>query len=281
MVATMSQQPASLKPKHRRSLDWPAPPAPARRWSRQQTVLCCLLALLTFCYAGPLQHDATAVLAVKRELPVYCVERDDPVITVSFDASWGGDQTLRILDMLDAYNAKATFFLVGIWVDKYPDLVKEIHARGHEIGNHSDSHPQMSKLSNEQIIRELDGCSDKIEALIGVRPTSFRPPYGDYDNEVVTVSRQEGYEVVQWSIDSLDWKNKGVDDLIRRATKDVKQGDIILFHNDSKYILDALPTILKTYQQQGLQMIPARDILLKGETTIDVQGKQHPATREQ
>lgn len=279
-------QPTSLKPKPRRVLDWPTPP-PARRprirvdrLMLRQTALCCALMLLTLCYAGPLQHNATAVLAAKRELPVYCVEREDNVITVSFDASWGGDQTLRILDLLDEYNAKATFFLVGIWVDKYPELVKEIAARGHEIGNHSDSHPQMSKLSNAQIIKELDGCSDKIEALTGVRPTSFRPPYGDYDNEVVTVSRSEGYEVVQWSIDSLDWKNKGVEDLIRRATKNVQKGDIILFHNDSKYILDALPTILKTYQEQGFTMIPAKDILLEGATTIDVQGKQHPAAAE-
>ena len=274
-------QPTTLKPKPRRSLAWQQPsPAPKRRqpssWLMRQAALCCVLALLAVCYAGPLQHNATAVLATKRELPVYCVEREDNVITVSFDASWGGDQTLRILDLLDEYNAKATFFLVGIWVDKYPELVKEIYARGHEIGNHSDSHPQMSKLSNEQIARELDGCSDKIEALTGERPTSFRPPYGDYDNEVVTVSRSEGYEVVQWSIDSLDWKNKGVDDLIRRATKNVQKGDIILFHNDSKYILDALPTILKTYQEQGFTMIPAKDILLEGATTIDVQGKQHP-----
>lgn len=274
-------QPTPLKPKPRRALLWQeTPPVPRRRiitpWLLRQTALCCALVLLTVCYAGPLQQDATTVLAVKRELPVYCVEREDNVITVSFDASWGGDQTLRILDLLDEYNAKATFFLVGIWVDKYPELVKEIAARGHEIGNHSDSHPEMSKLSKEQIIRELDGCSDKIEALTGQRPTSFRPPYGDYDNKVVTVARSEGYEVVQWSIDSLDWKNKGVDDLIRRATKNVQKGDIILFHNDSKYILDALPTILKTYQQQGFTMIPAREILLEGETTIDVQGKQHP-----
>ena len=278
-------QPTPLKPKPRRSLQWISPsPPPKRRvitpWFLRQTALCCALVLLAVCYAGPLKQEATTVLAVKRELPVYSVEREDNVITVSFDASWGGDQTLRILDLLDEYNAKATFFLVGIWVDKYPELVKEIHARGHEIGNHSDSHPEMSKLSKEQIIRELDGCSDKIEALTGQRPTSFRPPYGDYDNEVVTVARSEGYEVVQWSIDSLDWKNKGVDDLIRRSTKDVHKGDIILFHNDSKYILQALPTILKTYQQQGFTMIPAREILLEGETTIDVQGKQHPVAAE-
>lgn len=274
-------QPTPLKPRTRRALQWASPPEKPRRTPHflHQAALCCVLALLALCYAGPLSREATTVLAPKRELPVYSVEREDKVITVSFDASWGGTQTLRILDLLDEYNAKATFFLVGIWVDKFPELVQEIHSRGHEIGNHSDSHPEMSKLSQSQIIKELSGCSDKIEALTGQRPTSFRPPYGDYDDEVIITVRSQGYEAVQWSVDSLDWKNKGVEDLIRRATANVQQGDIILFHNDSKYILDALPTILKTYQEQGFTMIPARDILLEGETTIDVQGKQHPAAK--
>lgn len=274
-------QPTPLKPRTRRSPQWSQPEEQPHRilklYGMRQAALLCALALLVVCYAGPLNQEATTVLAAKRELPVYSVEREDKVITVSFDASWGGTQTLRILDLLDEYNAKATFFLVGIWVDKYPELVQEIHNRGHEIGNHSDSHPEMSKLSQAKIIQELNGCSDKIEALTGERPTSFRPPYGDYDNEAITTVRSQGLEAVQWSIDSLDWKNKGVDDLIRRATANVQPGDIILFHNDSKYILDALPTVLKYYQEQGFTMIPARDILLEGETTIDVQGKQHPA----
>ena len=228
-------------------------------------------------YIGPLQQDSIAVASVKKELPIYSVERDDRVISVTFDASWGGDKTMRILDILDEYNAKATFFLVGIWVDKYPELVQAIHDRGHEIGNHSDSHPYMTKISEAKMRQELDGMSDKIEALIGERPDLFRPPYGDYNNKVVTVTRDEGSEVVQWSIDSLDWKNRGVDDLVKRATANVQPGDIILFHNDSEYIVDALPTILSFYQEQGFEMIPAGDILLTGETTIDVQGKQHPA----
>ena len=279
-------QPTPMKLKPRPDFDWKDSPRHSRRRRRarkppsanllRQVALCCALALLTVCYAGPWQSGATEVLAIKRELPVYCVEREDSVITVSFDASWGGSQTLKILDLLDEYEAKATFFLVGIWVDKYPELVKEIHARGHEIGNHSDTHPQMSKLSESQIRQELKGMSDKVEALTGQRPTLFRPPYGDYDNKVVTVARAEGYEVVQWSVDSLDWKNKGAEDLIRRATAKVEKGDIILFHNDSRYILDALPTVLKTYREQGFTMIPAGEILLEGETTIDVQGKQHP-----
>jgi len=246
----------------------------------KQAMLCAALLLLSALYIGPLQAEAASVLAVKRVLPVYSVEREDRVISVTFDASWGGDKTMRILDLLDEYNAKATFFLVGIWVDKYPELVKEIAARGHEIGNHSDSHAHFTQIPESKIRQELRSCSDKIEALTGTRPTLFRPPYGDYNSKVITVVRDEGYEAVQWSIDSLDWKNRGVSDLVKRATNNVQPGDIILFHNDSEFIVEALPAILKHYQAQGFQMIPARDILLTGETTIDVQGKQHPAAAQ-
>ena len=271
--------PLTLRP--RPTLDWADAPPPRRTLPKAVSLrligLGMALALLCALYLGPLNADAIAVVASKKVLPVYSVERDDKVISVTFDASWGGDKTMRILDLLDQYNAKATFFLVGIWVDKYPELVQEIARRGHEIGNHSDSHAHFSQISESQMRQELDSCSDKIEALTGTRPTLFRPPYGDYNSKVVTLVRSEGYECVQWSVDSLDWKNRGVDDLIKRATTNVQQGDIILFHNDSDYIVDALPTILASYQAQGFSMIPAKDILLSGETTIDVQGKQHPA----
>ena len=279
----MMTRPSTLTPRERPVFDWSVrpkkskPSLPLTRSSLRLLGLGCALALLCSLYLGPLQADATAVVATKKVLPVYSVEREDKVISVTFDASWGGDKTMAILDLLDEYNAKATFFLVGIWVDKYPELVKEIAARGHEIGNHSDSHAHFTQISESKIRQELDSCSDKIEALTGVRPTLFRPPYGDYNSKVITVVRDEGYEAVQWSIDSLDWKNRGVDDLIKRATNNVQPGDIILFHNDSQYIVEALPAILKHYQEQGFNMIPAKDILLTGNTTIDVQGKQHPA----
>jgi len=275
-----------LKPRPKPAFDWADSTAHHRprmaqrpKW-QLQACLCAVLIALSALYVGPLHAKATGVVAVRKVLPVYSVERDDRVISVTFDASWGGDKTLAILDLLDEYDAKATFFLVGIWVDKYPELVKEISARGHEIGNHSDSHPYMTKISESKMRQELDGCSDKIETLTDKRPTLFRPPYGDYNNKVVTVSRDEGYECVQWSIDSLDWKNRDVDDLVKRATTNVQPGDIILFHNDSQYIVDALPRILAYYKEQGFTMIPAGEILLEGETTIDVQGKQHPAAAQ-
>lgn len=246
-----------------------------RRAATQAGLGLCLLGLCA-AYTLSLGDNATAVVAKKRELPIYSVQRDDKVLSISFDASWGADKTLSILDILDEHNVKTTFFLVGGWVDKYPDMVKEIAARGHEIGNHSDTHPHMSQLSESDIKDELRIMSDKVEKLTGVRPTLFRPPYGEYNNRVIEVARAEGYECVQWSIDSLDWKDRGTEDIIKQCTYRVDNGDIVLFHNDSNDIVNALPTVIKHYQGLGYTIIPVSELLLEGEYTIDVQGKQHP-----
>ncbi len=235
-----------------------------------------LLLTISAAYVGALP-DTVSVVSGKRELPIYCVNRDDNKISISFDAAWGGDKTLGILDLLDEYNIKTTFFLVDIWTQKYPELVKEIVARGHEIGNHSTSHPQMSKLNETQIAKELNTQADNVLAIAGVRPVLFRPPYGDYNNRVITTARVQGFVPIQWSVDSLDWKNRGAQEIINRATK-VKSGDIVLFHNDSQYILDALPAVLKYYAENGYSVVPISEILLTGETTIDIQGRQQPVS---
>ena len=117
--------------------------------------------------------------------------------------------------------------------------------------------------------------ADGLEKVAGVRPVLFRPPYGEYNDRVVATARAQGYEVVQWSVDSQDWKNRGAQDIITRATR-VQSGDIILFHNDSEYIVQALPEVLSYYAKNGYNVVPVSEILLTGETQIDVQGRQRP-----
>lgn len=274
LLTQPSCQPTRASPEPKRRFKWPS-------FKSKRVLTQAGLALCLFCacaaYTVGLNENATAVVAKKRELPIYSVEREEKLLAISFDASWGAEKTPEILDILDEHGVKTTFFLVGGWVDKYPDMVKEIAARGHEIGNHSDTHPHMTKLSEASIKDELRIMSDKVETLTDVRPTLFRPPYGDYNDLVVTVSRAEGYECVQWSIDSLDWKDRGTEDIIKQCTYRVDNGDIVLFHNDSNDILNALPTVIKHYQALGYTIVPVSQLLLQGEYTIDVQGKQHPA----
>ena len=222
---------------------------------------------------------ALAPVAASKPLPVYNVGRDDNKIAISFDAAWGDEKTDEILHILKERNITTSFFLVGYWVDAYPEDVRKIHAAGHEIGNHSATHPHMSKLSKGQIVEELQKCSDKVEATTGVPTTLFRPPYGDYNSLVVETSREQGYEIVQWDVDSLDWKNYGIQPMVDQVMKKVKSGSVILFHNNSEYITQALPIILDKLLEQGYEIVPVSALLLEGETIIDHAGCQHKAVQ--
>ena len=124
--------------------------------------------------------------AAKRQLPIYSVEREEKVCAISFDAAWGNEDTQMLIDILGKYNVKATFFVVGDWVDKYPESVKALADAGNEVMNHSSTHPHMAQLSAEQIQTEVNTCADKIEAVTGTRPTLFRCPYGEYNDTVIS-----------------------------------------------------------------------------------------------
>lgn len=209
-----------------------------------------------------------------RELPIYSVERNDKKISITFDAAWGIDSTRTILDILDKYNIKSTFFLVGFWVEKYPELVEEISSRGHDIGNHSTNHPYMTKLSEEQMIQELSKTGDQIKEISGKKPILFRPPFGDYNDTVIRVCRENGYYPIQWDVDSLDWKELGVQPVVDRVTRNVRSGSIVLFHNNAKYVAEYLPIVIEKLQKDGYEIIPVSQLIYKDNYYIDNTGRQ-------
>ncbi len=149
-----------------------------------------------------------------RKLPIYCVQTNKKQIAISFDAAWGNDDTQQLIDILAEYDVPATFFVVGAWVDKYPESVKQLSDAGHQVQNHSNTHPYMTSLSTEQMIDELESCNKKIEKVTGKCPTLFRPPYGDYDNAVITATESIGMYTIQWDTDSLDWKDNATPESI-------------------------------------------------------------------
>ena len=116
---------------------------------------------------------------------------------------WGNEDTQTLIDILGHYGVKATSFVVGDWVDKYPDSVKALAEAGHEVMCHSNDHAHFNTLSTEQIYADINACCDKIEAITGVRPTLFRPPFGEYDDHVVSAVRGMGMEVIQWDVEGL------------------------------------------------------------------------------
>ena len=167
--------------------------------------------------------------------------------------------------------------MVGEWVDKYPESVQALHKAGHEIMNHSNNHAHFNSLSSDEIVADINACSDKIEAITGVRPTLFRPPYGEYDDHVITAVRSMGVEPIQWDVDSLDWKELSAPEITQRVTTKVQPGSIVLFHNAALHTPEALPGIIEALLRDGYSFVPISQIILTGEYTIDHTGRQCPA----
>lgn len=212
-----------------------------------------------------------------RKIPVYSVdvEGDKKVIALTFDAAWGADKTQGIIDILKKHDAKATFFLVGFWIDKYRDETKAIAEAGLDIGNHSRNHLNMPKLSEEEIKNEILYVNDRVKDLTGKTPKYFRAPFGDYNNKVMTGVESLNMVGVQWSIDSLDWKGLSAKQIYDRVVPKAKSGDIVLFHNNSDHILDALPMILAALKEQGFEFVALSQLVADKDYTIDNNGVQH------
>ena len=244
------------------------------------TLAACAAAVCLMFYVVnyPAAVDASAS---QRQLPIYCVQRDQKLASVSFDAAWGNEDTQQLIDILGRYQVKATFFVVGEWADKYPESVKALHDAGHEVMNHSNTHAHYPQLSSEEIAADLNACNDKIQAITGVRPTLVRLPYGDYDDNAIRAVRALGMEPIQWDVDSLDWKEIPAGEITERVTKKVQPGSIVLFHNAALHTPEALPAILETLIQDGYTLVPISQLILDGEYntdyTIDHTGRQCPA----
>lgn len=122
--------------------------------------------------------------------------------------AWGNEDTQTLIDILNKYHVHATFFVVGAWVDKYPESVKALAASGNEVMNHSDSHPHMTTLSRQAMLDQINACDDKIEKITGKRPILFRPPYGDYNNALIEALTSVNHYAIQWDVDGMVTKIK-------------------------------------------------------------------------
>lgn len=234
--------------------------------------LAAALAVCGFLYGG----RAAQAAAQKRELPIYCVKTEEKKVAISFDAAWGNEETQTLIDILNEYGVKTTFFVVGAWVDKYPDSVRALTAAGHEVCNHSDTHPHMPKLSEAEMLKQIQSCNEKIAAITGKTPALFRPPYGDYNDAVIRTVNSLGMYPIQWSVDSLDWKDPTPQQISERVLSQVKPGSIVLFHNGAKNTPAALPTVLKTLQSEGYEIVPVSELICKNSYSIDSAGMQIP-----
>ncbi len=232
-----------------------------------------LIAATALSIGGATVSKAVTAATEPRDIPIYSVETDEKKVAISFDAAWGNEQTTELLDILDRYKVKATFFLVGQWVDNFPDSVKEIAKKGHDVENHSNTHAHMPELSLEGMQEELVSCNEKIKALTGKCPTLFRPPYGDYNNDVVASVKNQNMYCIQWDVDSLDWKDLSANEITGRITSKIQPGSIVLLHNGAKNTPEALPSIIEGIQEQGYELVPISELVPEGEYKTDHEGR--------
>lgn len=209
-----------------------------------------------------------------RLVPIYSVEREDKVVSISFDCAWGTEYTDDILKALKVSDVRATWFMVEFWTEKYEDFVKKISEAGHEIGTHSSTHSYMSKQNAEEIKMELSSSAEAIEKVTEKKVELFRPPYGDYDDELIKTASELGYYTIQWDVDSLDWKDLSAADIAMRVINGVKNGSIILMHNNGLHTAEAVPIILETLKNRGYSFVPIGELIYKENYTIDGSGRQ-------
>lgn len=243
---------------------------------RKSTALAVIATVLVLIAAVALVSAGAAseAVAAKRLVPVYSVATEENKVALTFDASWGAEKTTAIMDILEEYGFKGTFFLTGIWIDEYPELVKEINERGHLIGNHSDNHKHLSELDAAGIDSEIDVTASKIEALTGYKPTYFRAPFGEYDNKLINALDARGVQCIQWSADSLDWKGISAAEITENVVSKLDKGTIVLCHNNSEHITEALPLILLAIKNKGMSAVRLDELVYKEGYTIDASGKQ-------
>ena len=216
---------------------------------------------------------------MEEETPIYCVDTENKDICLTFDVNWAEKDYLEsILNILDKYNVKGTFFVMGGWVNYSEDNVNKLKAideGGHEIGNHSYMHPSFTKITQDNMREELQKTDDVIEKYTGKRPKVFRFPSGDYNKNALMSVRKMGYSVIQWSSDSVDWKELGAKSEYDRVMKGVKPGAILLFHNNAKYTPGNLEKIIPELQSQGYTFKTVSQVIYFNDYNIDKEGIQH------
>ena len=247
----------------------------------KQKICTYLVSLITvvilFCVAGAIGNENKTVQTSagnEKLLPIYNVETNEKKVAFTMNCAWNADDIDSILNTLKENNTKITFFMVGDWIDKFPETVKKIYEEGHEIASHSNTHPHVNNLTYEGNIEEMEKSNDKIEKITGERTKIYRAPYGEYNNTVIQAAQDKGYYTIQWNLDTLDYTGLTGDEMWNRIGDKLKSGDIILSHNGTKHTADSLDMLIKNIKQKGFEVVKVSDLIYLENYTINSSGTQ-------
>ena len=218
--------------------------------------------------------------STEKYLPIYNVQTEEKKIAFTMNCAWNADDIDSILETLKNNDVKITFFMVGNWVDKYPEVVKKIYEAGHEIGSHSNTHPHVNQLSSEKNLEEIKLSVSKIEKITGSKTNLYRAPYGEYNDTVIKVAKENGYYPIQWNIDTLDYKGLTGEKMWERIKNKLECGAIILSHNGTDHTADSLDMLIKNIKNKGYQITTVSELIYKENYTINNNGTQIPLKNE-
>ena len=218
--------------------------------------------------------SAIPTSATEKYLPIYNVQTEENKIAFTMNCAWNADDIDSILKTLENNDVHITFFMVGEWVDKYPEAVKKIYEAGHEIGSHSNTHPHVNNLSAEKNLEEINLSVNKIEKITGSKTTLYRAPYGEYNDTVIKTAQENGYYTIQWNLDTLDYEELTGEEMWNRIKNKLDKGSIILSHNGTKHTADSLDMLIKNIKASGFQVTTVSDLIYKDNYTINNNGTQ-------
>lgn len=217
----------------------------------------------------------TATTSVSKLVPIYSVDTQESKIAITINCAWNADDIDLILETLKNQEVKATFFMVGDWVEKNETAVKKIYEQGHEIGNHSYSHPHVSNMNYDQNKEQIQKCSDLIKKITGQETLLYRGPYGEYNDTVIKAAEDLNCKTIQWSIDSLDYKGLTCDQMWERIEPKLENGSIILMHNGTENTALSLNEIITKIKEKGYTPVTISELIYEQDYTIDNNGVQH------
>ena len=236
-----------------------------------------LTVVLLFFVASTLnKNDETVETSAtgERLLPIYNVKTEEKKVAFTMNCAWNADDIDNILETLENENVKITFFMVGEWIDKYPEAVEKIYKAGHEIANHSDTHKHVNNLSYNDNVKEIVSANEKIKKITGAENKLYRAPYGEYNNTVIKAAKENGYIPIQWNLDTLDYTGITGEEMWNRIEGKLKEGDIILSHNGTKHTADSLEMLIKNIKEKGFEIVKVSDLIYQDNYKIDINGTQ-------
>jgi peptidoglycan-N-acetylglucosamine deacetylase len=210
----------------------------------------------------------------------FSVHVNGPYIAMTFDDGPSPATTPRLLDILKQRNIKATFFMIGQNAERNPEIVKRILAEGHEIGNHSWTHPQLSKLPDQRVTEEITKTQDAIKNACGYTPVLLRPPYGAITSRQKDwIEKQFGLSIIMWSVDPFDWKRPGASVIEQRILAGARPGAIILSHDIHQQTVDAMPATLDALAQKGFKFVTVSQLIAMNQpkTSPTPSPESHPS----